>query len=46
LYTSQGTKSVTGMGKGRNEYRVLVEEILKERDYCEDADVDVEVIFK
>jgi hypothetical protein len=34
------------MGKGRNAYRVLVEEILKERDYCEDVDVDGEVIFK
>jgi hypothetical protein len=34
------------MGKRRNAYRVLVEENLKERDYCEDVDVDGKVIFK
>jgi hypothetical protein len=34
------------MGKRRNAYRVLVEKILKERDSCEDVDVDGEVMFK
>jgi hypothetical protein len=34
------------MGKRRNAYRALVEETLKERDCCEDVDVDGEIIFK
>ena len=46
MYTFQGTEPVARMGKRRNAYRVLVEENLKERDYCEDVDVDGEVIFK